>query len=92
MNLRDFMTRPRSQYRIMAVALGVAFVAVGLAFGLERHFSNWGIVSFLVGVGTALTIGGVFVPGRHLVTFFAICVALNILGALYALFYPHPAY
>jgi len=91
MSLREFMTRPRSQYRVMAIAIGVAFVGVGLAFGFEHHFGNWGVVAFLVGLGSALAIAGALVPERHLITFFAICVALNILGAMYALLYPHPA-
>jgi hypothetical protein len=75
----------------LAVAFGVAFIGVGLAFGLERQFANWGIVGFLGGVGGVLAICGLFLPERHLVTFFAICVALNILGAMYALFYPQAA-
>lgn len=76
--LREFLTRPRSQYRVTAVALGIGFVVIGLAFGFEEQFSNWGVVATLVSAGALLAICGSLVPERYLAGFFAFCIASKI--------------
>jgi hypothetical protein len=76
----------------MSVALGVAFIAVGLLFGLERQFSNWGVVSVLVGAGTILAVAGLVIPERYLGIFFTFCLIVNVLAAAYALLFPHAAH
>lgn len=90
--MRAFLTRPGAQYRVMSAALGVAFIAVGLLFGLERQFANWGIVSVLIAVGTFLAVCAFLVPQRYLTAFFTLCLVLNIVVAGYALFFPQPAH
>jgi uncharacterized membrane protein YjjP (DUF1212 family) len=88
--LRELLTRPRSQYRVTAVALGIGFVAIGLAFGFEQQFSNWGVVATLVSAGALLVICGSLVPERYLAGFFAFCVTINVAAAAYALLNPQP--
>jgi hypothetical protein len=90
--LRKFLTKRRSQYRVMSVALGIAFIAVGLLFGLERQFSNWAVVSVLIGAGTILAVVGLLIPERYLAAFFTFCLIVNVLAAAYALLFPHPAH
>jgi hypothetical protein len=76
----------------MSVALGIAFIAVGLLFGLERQFTNWGVVSVLVGTGAVLAGAGLVIPERHLAAFFMFCLILNIVATAYALLFPQTAY
>ena len=83
--LREFLTRQRSFYRVMAVAIGIALIVVSLAFGIEKQFANWSIVAFLGGSGIVLAVCGVLLPERYLAAFFALCVATNIAAATYAL-------
>lgn len=80
------MTRPRSQHRVMAVAIGIGFVLVGLALGIDKQFGNWPVVSFLAGFGSMLAVCGFVLPERWLATFFAICIAINVAAAAYAIF------
>ena len=88
--LGEFLSRPRSQYRVLATALGIAFVGIGLLFGFDKQFQNWGVVGFLVFLGVLLAVCGVIVPERYLVAAFLICVALNVLAAAYQLLIPPP--
>lgn len=85
--LREILTRPRSQGRVMAVAIGIGFVVVGLVFGIDKQFSNWPVVAFLVGFGSVLAVCGFTLPERYLATFFAVCIAINVVAAAYALFF-----
>lgn len=76
----------------MAIALGLAFIAVGLLFGYDRRFSNWGMVAVLSVTGALLAAGALLVPERHLNRFFAFCLMLNIAATAYAVLYPPPAH
>lgn len=71
----------------MAVAVGIGFVVIGLAFGIDKQFSNWPVVAFLAGFGSVLTVCGLALHERYLATFFAICIAINVVAATYALFF-----
>jgi hypothetical protein len=86
--LCELLTRPRSQYRLTSVALGIGFIVIGLAGGFEQAFSNWGVVSALAAAGALLIICGAWVPERYLAGFFAFCIAVNIAAAAYALLNP----
>jgi hypothetical protein len=81
-SIHAFLTQPRSQRRVLSVALGLAFI--GIAFGLEHQFSNWGVVAFLMVGGAALLLSGLFFSDHHLAKFFIVCVALNMVAAGYA--------
>ncbi len=85
--LREILTRPRSQRRVMAVAIGIGFVVIGIAFGIDKQFSNWQVVTFLAGFGSVLAVSGFVLPERYLATFFAVCIAINVVAAAYALFF-----
>jgi hypothetical protein len=91
-SMREFMTRPGFRYRVMSVALGFAFIAVGLLFGLDRQFTNWGLVAVLVAAGALLAVSGLLVPARYLTALFAVCLILNIVLAAYALLFSPPAH
>lgn len=66
------------------MALGLTLLGVGLIFGLEHHFSNWGVVVLLMALGAALLLSGLFVPEHYWAMFFMVCVVLNMVAAGYA--------
>ena len=84
MALPEFLTRSRSLYRIAFVAGGLGFVGFGLALGASEQFMNWGVVTFLVVVGTALVTGGVVLDERRLQFLFTLALIGNAAMALYA--------
>ena len=84
--IRQCLTKPRSQHRVLAVALGVGFALVGVAFGIEKQFANWGVVAFMVVGGVSLALCGLILPERYLAAFFTACILINMAAAAYALF------
>jgi small basic protein len=85
--LREILTRPRSQHRVMAVAIGIGFVVIGIVFGIDKQFSNWPVVAFLAGFGSILAVCGFALPERYLAAFFSICIAINVVAAAYAVLF-----